>query len=40
MFNLTTLKHFLLVPAIHFTSIYHITALPIAHFIPRAKDFY
>ena len=27
-------------PAIHFTSIYCITALPILHFTPRAKDFY
>jgi len=30
----------LALPAIHFTSIYRITALPILHFIPRAKDFY
>jgi len=27
-------------PATHFTSIYHITALHILHFIPRVKDFY
>ena len=27
-------------PAIHFTSMYRVTALPISHFIPRAKYFY
>jgi len=27
-------------PATHFTTIYHIIALHILHFIPRAKDFY
>jgi len=44
MFNLTTLNHFLLVawplPATHFASIKHTTALHILNFIPRAKDFY
>ena len=43
MFNLITLNYFfsrgLVLPAIHFTSIYRITALPILPFIPRAKDF-
>ena len=42
MFNLATLNHFLLVawplPATHFASIKHITALHILNFIPRAKD--
>ena len=39
--NFPKLKSFQKVlPAIRFTSIYHITALPILHFVPRAKDFY
>ena len=30
----------LALPALDFTSIYLVTALPILHFIPRAKDVY
>jgi len=30
----------LALPALHFTSIYLVTALPILHFTPRAKDIY
>jgi len=29
-----------ILPATHYTSINHITALHILHFISRAKDFY
>jgi len=30
----------LALPALDFTSVYLVTALPISHFIPRAKDVY